>query len=260
VHEAPKKLRNLSPAVRFGLTCVLLVMLGGMLASAAHMYVHHSVRDEQPGLTMDDLRGAYHGVRTVAPMLSALQRDHPWEYEVDEADRLLPEEREALLEWLNSDRLSDDYDNLDLGDAAPAEIIARTCLSCHTREASVANACPEIPLEYFDDVMAVSISREINPTSLDILTISTHTHALSLATLTIIVIALALFTRLPRVVVSVLAFLMGAGLLADLGAQWLMRWHVEFVWVLLIGGLIYGGLTSLTILAVIIDLWLPKRG
>jgi hypothetical protein len=254
------KLRNLSPAVRFGLTCLLLVMLGGMIASAAHMHLHHSVRDEQPGLTMDDLRGAYHGVRTTAPMITALQRDHPWEYEVDEAERLLPEERDLLLEWLRGDRLSDDYDNLDLGDAAPAEIIARTCLNCHARQASVADACPEIPLEYFDDVMAASISREINPTSLDILTISTHTHALSLAVLTIIVIALALHTCWPRTTVNAAALLMGAALLADLGAQWLTRWQVEFVWVLLIGGLIYGGLTSLTILAIIIDLWLPKRG
>lgn len=260
MHDAPMKLRNLSPAVRFGLTCLLLVMLGGMIASAAHMHMHHSVRDEQPGLTMDDLRGAYHGVRTVAPMLSALQREHPWEYEVDEAERLTPEEREALLDWLNGDRLSDDYDNFDLGDAAPAEIIARTCLSCHTREATGESACPEIPLEYFDDVMAVSISREINPTSLDILTISTHTHALSLAVLTIIVIAMALHTCWPRPVVNAAAFLMGAGLLADLGAQWLAHWQVEFVWILLIGGLIYGGLMSLTILAIIIDLWLPKRG
>ena len=127
MHDAPMKLRNLSPAVRFGLTCLLLVMLGGMLASAAHMYLHHSVRDEQPGLTMDDLRGAYHGVRTVAPMLSALQRDHPWEYEVDEAERLLPEEREALLEWLNGTNLRDNYGNLDLGDAVPEfEVTSRT--------------------------------------------------------------------------------------------------------------------------------------
>jgi len=254
------KLRNLSPSVRFGLTCLLLVMLGGMIASAAHMYLHHSVRDEQPGLTMDDLRGAYHGVRTVAPMITALERNHPWEYEVNEAERLLPEERDVLLEWLKSDRLSDDYDNLDLGDAAPAEIIGRTCLNCHTRQANGENACAEIPLEYFDDVMAVSISREINPTSLEILTISTHTHALSLATLTIIVIALALHTCWPRHLVNTAVLLMGAGLLADLGAQWLAHWQVEFVWILLIGGLIYGGLTSLTILAIIIDLWLPKRG
>ncbi|MDY7110203.1 MAG: hypothetical protein SYC29_16355 [Planctomycetota bacterium] len=254
------KLRDLSPAVRFGLTCLLLVMLGGMIASAAHMYLHHSVRDEKEGLSIDDLRGAYHGVRTVAPMITALEREHPWDYEVDEAERLRPAEREALLEWLNGDRLSDDYDNLDLGDAAPAEIIARSCLNCHTRQAGGEHACPEIPLEYFDDVMAVSISREINPTSMEILTISTHTHALSLATLTIIVIALSLYTRLPRFLVSAAALLMGAGLLADLGAQWLARWYVEFVWVLLVGGMIYGGVTSLTIGVILLDLWWPKRG
>jgi len=254
------KLRNLSPSVRFGLTCLLLVMLGGMIASAAHMYLHHSMRDEQPGLTMDDLRGAYHGVRTTAPMVTALERNHPWEYEVDEPERLLPEERDVLLAWLRSDRLSDDYDNLDLGDAAPAEIIARTCLNCHTRQAGGENACPEIPLEYFDDVMAISISREINPTSLEILTISTHTHALGLATLTIIVITLALHTRWPRHLVNTVVLLMGAALLTDLGAPWLTRWQVDFVWLLLISGMIYGGLTGLTILAIIIDLWLPKRG
>jgi hypothetical protein len=251
-------LRTLSPAVRLGLSCLVLVMLGGLAASLRHMVDHHAGRDERPGLSLDDVRGAYHGVRTTAPLLVALQRDHPQDVSSEPAHQLTAAERDTLLKWLRGQRVSEDYDNLDLGDAAPAEIMAARCLACHSRRADAATrATPD--LDYFDDVRQVAFSREINPTARAILTASTHAHALSLATLSIVVAMLLLATGWARPPVHGLIALMGVALAADLASWWLARPWAGFVWVIVLAGAVYHAATVAALLAVLVDLWLPSR-
>ncbi len=257
--DTSMKLRNLGFGAKLGITCLLLTMLGGFAAAAVHMHFHHENRDEQPGMSFDDIKGAYHGVRTTAPLISALKRNHPDELELEESEKLLPEDRTTLMNWLNSDRISEDYDNLDLGDAAPAEIIALACSRCHSRQATEGpDVCPSIPLDYWDDVKAIAFSREINPTSIEILTASTHTHALTLALLTIGIAFLALATSWPRPLVGFAIFLSGTGLLVDVASQWLARPYEGFVWGILIGGAVFGIATGLMILAILLNIWMPR--
>jgi hypothetical protein len=254
------QIRDLSTGVRCGLTCLLLVIIGGILASVMHLYLHYESRDEQPGLSIVDVKGAFHGVTSTAPLLTAVEANHPAELEDAEQDDLLAdEERQVLLDWLNSDRISEDYDNLDLGYLAPAEIIATRCLGCHARTASRGGDIGQaMPLEFFDDVKAVAFSREINPTPIEILTISTHTHALSMATMSIVVAMLLVATRLPRGIVAGGVLLLGAALLADIGAWWITRQVESFAWVIVGAGGVYNALMVLTSLVIIGDLWLPR--
>jgi len=252
-------LRQLPPAGKLGVTCLILVMLGGFAASLAHMHFHHENRDEKPGLSMDDIRGAYHGIRTVAPLLTALERNHPAELPLQEGEALSPAQRDLLLNWLNGDRISGDYDSLELGDAAPAEILDRCCVRCHQAQATGEHACPEIPLMFWPDIEAVAFSRDISPTSIEILTISTHTHALTLAALTLVTALLAMASGLPRRLTGIMLGLIGLALLADVAGQWLARPLEPFVWAVVIGGSIYGILTSLLLVIIAIDLWLPGR-
>ncbi|MFH0943979.1 MAG: hypothetical protein V2A76_02175, partial [Planctomycetota bacterium] len=120
---APTELRWRAQNVstRLGLTFLVLILLGGLLVSAVHMTRHYQNRDGDPELSLDDLRGAYHGVHKPSAMLEVLEQGHSSE---QAEEKLLPAEREVLLDWLRGDRLSEDYDNLDLGDRAPSEIIA----------------------------------------------------------------------------------------------------------------------------------------
>ncbi|MHC5005391.1 MAG: hypothetical protein ACYTJ0_19995 [Planctomycetota bacterium] len=251
-------LRALPFGVRLGLSTLLLVMLGGFAASFTHLRDHHENRDERPGLTVDDLVGAYHGIRSEAPLLRALRADHP--AELEGATPLAAAERQTLLDWLEGDRISGDYDNLDLGDMAPAEIIAVNCLGCHARDAEQGGeAAATLPLEYWDDVRSVAFSREINPTATEIVVTSMHTHALSLSALSIVLAGLLILTRWPRTLVSAAIALAGLGLLADLAGQWLTRSSPGLVWMIVAGGGVYGGVSCLSILAVLADAWLPRR-
>jgi hypothetical protein len=215
-----------------------------------HLYWHYENRDERPGLTADDITSAYHGLNAPAPLLTALQRGHP--------DPLAQPQREALIKWLKGSRISEDYDSLDLGAAAPAEIIASSCLQCHSRNSTSTDAkAKAVPLDYFDDVKKVAFSRQINPVPVKVIAVSMHTHALSLGMLSIVLAALSLGTRLPRLLMNGLVMLTGLALAADIASWWLARASAAFVTLIIGAGGIYNICTILLILLILIDLWLP---
>ncbi len=234
--------------IRLGLTGLILVLLGGLYASALHMAHHYDNRDERPGLTLDDLEGAYHGINTPSLLNSSLEREHP-------AD--LPEmERKVLLEWLGGNRIVEDYDSLDL-EIPPAEIIESRCLSCHTRSAGAAPGTEKPPLEYFDDIQSIAFSREIRRTPDHVLAMTTHAHALSMSIQGLVVIALVLLTRWPVRITAFIVALMGLGLVGDIGGWWMARQSPSWVWCIVISGACYSLGQGLLLASVLLDLWLP---
>ncbi|MFI4898712.1 MAG: hypothetical protein ACIARR_12925 [Phycisphaerales bacterium JB059] len=241
------RLKDLGLFFRLGITCLVVTLLGGYVVSGIHLQAHYDNRDERPGFTLDDDRAAYHGISAPSPLRSALQDGHP--EQLGEADRA------ALLAWLDSGNLSRDYDNLDLGDEAPAEIIAVSCLDCHARGAEDAGSA--IPLEYWDDVRPLAFSTEIQPTPDEIIAISQHTHAPTMAMVLLIVGFLGAMTRWPRSLTGLLVLLGGAGLLIDMAGWWLAKDHDAWVYAIVGGGLAQGGSVLLLGLLSLIDMWLP---
>lgn len=242
------RLTELPWGARLGLACVVITLLGGLVASAAYVRIHHAPKDDEPGLSVDDVKGAYHGVQRRAPLMAALERGHPQE--------LTAAKRESLLAWLRGDRISLDYDNLDLGDAAPAELIRANCVSCHSRSSSD-EVAKRVPLEFWDDVKRVAFSKQLDPVPVSILVTSTHAHALGLGPLTAVTIALLLATRWPRRIVSLMAMVMGAALMLDLGGWWVAREVSGAVYLIMGAGATYLITTALALAAVLADLLLP---
>ena len=247
----PSYLRPLGFTARVGLTVLVFTLLGGLVVSGIYMAMHHENRDEQPGLTLNDIRGHYAGVNVPSPLLAALERKHP---EVqDEASRRI------LIDWLQGNRISEDYDNLDLGDLSPAEIIDVDCLSCHSRQSTGEDAYPELPLDYFDDVRAVAFSADIRPVGVEVLAASTHTHAISLSVMALASSGLLLLTGWPRRLVNPLILLTALGLAADLSGWWLARIAPGVVPMIVVGGFVFAAGVALSWLLVIADLWRPMK-
>lgn len=245
------RLRNMSVSLRIAATCLILVLGGGYLAAVQHMFDHYENKDERPGLTMDDITGSFHGVNREATLIGALDghmREHVTEGELAK-----------LMAWLEGNSISADYDNLELGDMAPAEIIDRSCLRCHSRNASEGDGIgATVPLDYWDDVKLLAFSKQLDPVPLEILTVSTHTHALSMAVVTVVSALLFLATAWPCRVRHGLVMLTFIALLVDLGSWWLARWFEPFVLVLVIAGGIYGALLSLQLLGAFVDMWFGR--
>jgi hypothetical protein len=214
--------------------------------------MHHGNRDEKPGVSYEDIAGAYHGVKITAPMLRAMDSNHPPE--------LPAPERAALRKWLEGSRVTEDYDNADLGDMAPSEIIARSCLSCHARANAAKNPiAAKVPLDYFDDIRKIAVSRELKPMEKRILVMTTHTHALAMAPLTALVGGLMLLTCLPRVLRMGLPLLASLGLVLDVAGWWLARGSVEAVWLVIVAGGLYSVAMALMVLLVLVDVLRPGR-
>lgn len=249
----PFRLRNMTFSARLGATALVAALALGLVASALHLANHYEKRDGVPGLTLDDITAAYRGIEAPAPLVRALERDHP---------RELPQaERAALLAWLSSERITEDYDSLDLGDDAPAEIIARSCLPCHARNASPPTdqvRAKDWPLDYFDDVKKVAFARSVPATPSNIVLMSMHAHAPAMATMSIAVGAMALATAFPRRLVG---FLIGAGgvaLIADLASWLLAREWAPAIHVIVGAGVVYNAATAALLLLILLELWCPR--
>lgn len=248
--ERPPRLCELPLALRLGLTALLLVLGGGYAASLSYLWQHHGKRDEEPGLTLTDLRGAYHGVRTEAPLRRAVEGPHGAEFLPDPADR------ETLRRWLASGRLSEDYDSVELGAGSPAEILDRNCLRCHARGAAEGGEVGQrLPLQFWDDVRKLAFERRIEPVPLEILAASTHAHAQGMALLLLAALGLFLITRWPRGLRHGVFLLGSAGLLLDLCGMWLARPFAAALWLVLAGGAAYGLAFSAAVLGSLVDIW-----
>lgn len=246
------RLRDLELGARVALTVLVLVFAGGLAASLGHLVEHHQNRDGAPGVSRTDLEGAYHGVTARAPLAAVLEREHP--------GALTDGERTALVRWLGGARISEEFDDPDRGDLAPAEILARRCFECHARAAlKGAHADAQVALEYWDDVKAVAFSTRIEPTPVKLLLASTHAHALALASMTGLLGLFLIATRWPAWLRNGLFALAATALFVDLASWWLARETSAFVPAILAAGAVYAASTALTLLLILVDLWRPRR-
>jgi len=244
------KLSELHIFMRLAIALLVVVLLGGYVVSGLHMKWHYDTRDGIDGLTLDDIKGHYHGVQSPSPLIAALENDHP--------ETLADADRDALLAWLASgSNLSEGYDDLDLGDEAPAEIIAFACLDCHSRGASAPDAYAQLPLEYWDDIQPIAYAIDIQPTTTEILAMSQHTHAPTMAIILMVLALLGAMTRATRFIIGAIVLIGAVGLLGDMAAWWLARSNEGWVYLIVAGGFLYSAATTLVGLAVILDCLLP---
>ncbi|HYD02308.1 MAG TPA: hypothetical protein VEB22_13860 [Phycisphaerales bacterium] len=242
------RLRDLGFGYRVGLTGVLACLAVGQLAGLAHMRGHFDKRDDRPGFTVDDIKSAYHGLNAPSPLLAALDRGHP--------PALKDDERKVLRAWLTSGKIEQDYDNPDLGVASPKEIVAASCLQCHSTRAPSDKAHP-LKLDSAADIKKVAFSRQVLPTPADKVTVSVHAHAPSMALMALAVMMMAAFARWSRGLTGGLAALCGLGLTAEFAGMWFARSNDAMVNLLLIGGGAFHAAFALLTLLAFADLWLP---
>lgn len=248
----PFLLSSLPLPFRLGLLCLVLVLAGGLLVSAEHLHKHHENRDGRPGLTLDDLVGAYHGIQSKAPLLLSLDRGHPKD--------LPAADQEALRRWLALPDLAQAYDDTKAGDRAPAEILDKRCLSCHSRDSKDGDGIgKKVPLQYWDDVKKQAESRAVEPNALPIMVASLHTHALGMGTVTVLAMLLAAVTRWSRKLSGMLALGAGVGLLCDL-ACWLPSRSIEALVPVLAGsGAVWMTCTAGLLVLVGLELVVPGK-
>ncbi len=259
VRLADLRLRSLGFLTRVGLSFGVAMMLGGYLAAGIFLREHHGPRDGQPGLSLDDIEGTYHGV-TVAPRLAAvLEAGHPGN--LPGAAPLTQDQRddiEHLVKWLRSGRVKEDWGNIDLNDGygAPSEVLVDACASCHGRSAPEAQRAQPM-LEYWDDVEKLALPREVLPTNKAVLLASTHAHAPAMATISLVAILLAALTFWPGWLVGLAAIASGAGLAGDIALWWIARDTPGLAALIVGAGFAHAAGTCALFALVLVELWRP---
>jgi hypothetical protein len=249
--ELPR-LSTLPIAVRLGLTGVVLTMLVGLASALVHLRTAHERRDEEPGLSLDDLRAAYSGIHAPSRLAVALESGHP--------ATLAASERARLVVWLKSSRVSEDFDDPDKGNSSPAEIVQKNCLACHARKSTEGNGVGQrLPLEYWADVKKLAFARELEPTPLDIVITSAHTHALSMALVSLAAILLAGMTRWSARWWGPLACVGGLALSADIASWFLARESSAFVLVIATAGGLWFLSTTIAFVLALLEMWIAQR-
>lgn len=236
---------------RFGIGVLAICLVGGYMVSGIYLYQHYENRDEQPGLTMTDIEGAYAGAVAESPLRKAIKRGHPEDLPADE--------RAVLIEWLASDNVQAGFDDIDTYEIPPSDIILYgSCVECHAAGAEGEGAYPELPLEREDQILAIAVSREILPKDEKIVVQSLHAHAPSMAVCTMMLAVLAGMTRFARPIVGLVVAAAAVGLLADLSGQWLARTQGGvWTWAIVVGGFAASAGVGLLGLMVVLDAWLP---
>lgn len=235
---------------RFGIGVLVICLVGGYVVSGIFLQKHYENRDERPGISFTDIQGAYAGAVVPSRLRGAIEAGHP--------DGLPDADREALLSWLRSDTVVQDYENFDLGDAMPADIIAISCVECHARGATGEDAYPQLPLEYADDALLIAVSKEIKPKDEAIVIQSLHAHAPSMAACAIVLAILCAMTRWPRCLTGAVVSLAALGLLADLSGQWLARTEdPAWTWAIVVGGFFAAAGVGVMGFLALADAWLP---
>ena len=246
------QLNRLGVMARLGLTVLIATMVAGYFVAGVHLLWHYENRDGVEGISRDDITAAYHGIEQESPLRAALMRGHP--------EGLVPEEKDALIAWIDSGAPGRDYDNFDLGDMAPAEVIDRSCLSCHARASTQgAGIGQRVPLEFYDDVAKLSVAREVLPNSQAIVAASMHAHAPSMSVVMIVLGMLALCTPMARRVTGFVLMVGALGLAADFAGQWMARDTAAMSWVIVVGGFAAAGATTLLGLFAAVGMWAPAR-
>jgi mono/diheme cytochrome c family protein len=249
-------LNGLPILAKLGLSASLAVLGLGLWAAVQHIEDHHAKNDgDKSSLSLTDIEGAYHGISVPSPLRAVLQgraAEHPSLSAVP-ADALT-----ALNAWLAGERILETYDDIDLGDRAPAELIATHCGACHAGDA-VDPAVGQISLAYWEDLAPLISDKEIRPTPYEILITSLHTHAPAMALMALVVGILALLSRFPRFLASLPLALSGLGLLIDVSGWLIARWTPGYAPVLMAGGATFFLGQTLGSLLIFAEMWLPRR-
>ncbi|MBY0308611.1 MAG: hypothetical protein K2Q09_07710 [Phycisphaerales bacterium] len=245
------RLRQFGFFQRLGLTGVLACLAVGQLAGLSHMREHFDKRDDRPGFTRDDIKSAYHGLEAPSPLLSALRGNHP-----PFPPSLKPDDKKVLTAWLTSGKIEQDYDNPDLGAASPREIIAASCLRCHSARADAAKQHAPV-LDTPADIKKVAFTRKVLPTPPDKVAVSIHAHASSMSLMALAVMTLAAFSRWPRFFVGLLSAACGLGLAGEFAGMWFAQNDERWVGLLIGAGGAFHVTFALLTLLTLLDLWLP---
>jgi hypothetical protein len=257
--------------VRIMLTAFLGIIGSGYLVAVANISYTSHLADGKEGMSLDDLRATYRGITVLrgqerpSRMLTMI-RTAMREY-VTDADFPI------LQDWLEAGGTAQGLDEGPGTRKTPRRAIIRNCLRCHAQstgtdisklspfgpdefQVDYAMLAPHVAGVAEEDAEVVRLQPQYQVPRLILIS---HQHMLAIPMFTLAVALLFMMTRLPGGWRTVLGPLPMVAMVFDFSGWWLARSWSAFVYVIAIAGLVFGLVLGIQVIAVLIDLWRPRR-
>ena len=221
-------------------TIFVLLVGFGYATSLAYLFFSYGDVDGKPGVTAEDVRLAIHGKRDKTK-LQAMIDDGPMEQYLK-----TPQEKATIIEWIHQGSDQGAYQS------AVKPILEKRCVNCHRPGGEM----KQRPLTNFQEVAAVS--QTDTGESIPAWARVAHIHLMSLSMTFLILGLIFAFTHYPDKVKIPLVLIPFLSLGGDFGSRVLVRYNVNFVYIVMLCGATMALSTLLICMGIFHETWLRK--
>ena len=232
-------LGRLPSSSKLGITAFLLIAGIGYLLGFANIYLTYSPIDQQPGMSITDVRVAFSG----SPEGTALERAIDGtmrEYFGSDA------EYGQVKDWLKAGAPKGSFDGV-------AAVFAGSCGSCHSADAAVAGVITDTYTG-----LQPQLERDTGKSVPRLVSIS-HTHVLATLPVIFLLCLVFAFTLQRETVKTVVILFSFLAIVLDIGSWWLAKFVPALAPLVIIGGVCLALSFLVLILLSLHDLWLRRR-
>ncbi len=229
---ASYRLRALPTPLRVLLISFLVMVTAGFTMAHVNLHLQHAHVDGEPGLSIDDVVGAYHGLPGMTVLTSkvdggSMQRYIP-----------RPRDKQVLLDWVASGA-----DESAFSDAG--EVLDRLCVRCHHPGGEMSQVA--FATSRADGAAYALVAPSVQPAggkSAAALARSSHAHLFGMSVLFALVGFVFLGTDAGVWTKCVSVSLPYVAMAIDIGCWWLTRWTPEFAFGVVAGGALLAAATA----------------
>jgi hypothetical protein len=230
-------LRNLPVTLRALFSSFLIVIGIGYLTALSYLFLVDVEPHQKMGQgVVEGISSKYHGSTSGTRLEAALRGTM--------ADKLTPEERDQVFQWIRAGATADGYTKIE-------PVLTQKCGTCHSAQSGL----PISSLTSFEDVQKVTKT----DTGLSLLQLArvSHVHLFGISIIFVLTGAIfslsetATWFRVSVLVVPYLAIIM------DIGSWWATKYYDPvFAYVVLMGGAFMGLAMACQILVSLWEMWI----
>lgn len=219
---------------------LFLILTGfGYLLGFTNIYLTYSHVDEKPGLSLEDIKLTYYGVRNKTTFEKAIDGSMK-QYFTDK------KEYQVVKDWV-LEGASEDTWNSEI-----EAIVDASCSTCH----SEATALADIVTEEYSDIEEL-LTQNSGKSWGRIVGVS-HTHLLATTPYIFLLVILLSLTSYPSILKNLVSIFAFSAVFLDIGSWFLAKLSPFFSIFVMIGGMSLGLAFGLLVILPLYDLWIKK--
>jgi hypothetical protein len=236
--KEPTGLKNIPLSSKIGISILLITAGIGYLLGFANIYLSYSPADEQPGISVQDIRITFYGAREETTLEKAIDGSMRG-YFSDEAGY------QATKDWIAAGAPESGFPRIK-------EIFDASCSTCHSADAQVAG----VVTETYDDV-AQYLQQDTGKPVSRLVSLS-HTHVLGTLAVMFVLIFIFSFTLYKEWIKIVVITFSSLAIPVDIGSWWLAKLSGALAPLVILGGLTMALSFAALILLSLYELWIRK--